>query len=216
MKSLTALTLSALLVIGVVSASPSQANTEAPVSEPTQATSQAHVQAPDAPLTYPSSEVSTTPAPVEAPAPEAPAPAPVEAPYEAPVEAPAEVVVEQPTAAPTPTTEAPVAPAEAPTEAPAPVDPRQGMTTVDGTPCMEDDPCFNCLTMGNFFCGTSEAFALYVSQFAPEGTPEEQQAAFTANYLGVYPTNGGNNVGVEGLVTVTSVINPTYEFHFKN
>ena len=212
MKSLTALTLSALLVLGVVSASPSQANTEAPSIEATQTSSEALVQAPDAPLTYPSSEVSTTPAPTEAPA---PAPAPVEAPSQAPVEAPVEpateVVSEQPTAAPTAPTQAPVAPVEAPVEAPAPFEPREGFTTVDGAPCMEDDPCFNCLTMGNFFCGTNEAFALYVSQFAPEGTPEEQRVAFDAHYLGVYPTNGGNN---PEAVKVTSIINPAYEFHF--
>lgn len=204
MKSLTALTLSALLVLGVVSASPSQANTEAPSIEATQTSSEALIQAPDAPLTYPSSEVSTTPAPTEAPA---PAPAPVEAPYEAPsqapVEAPTEVVSEQPTAAPTPTTEAPTAPTEAPVEAPAPVDTREGFTTVDGAPCTEDAPCFNCLTMGNFFCGTNEALVI-ASQFSAE---------YTVTYLGIYPPNGGNNVGVEGLETFLAA-NTIYEFHF--
>lgn len=55
-----------------------------------------------------------------------------------------------PTAPPTTTTEAPTTTVPAPPSTTVPV---PGTTTVPEVPCEEDDPCWECETMGNRICG---------------------------------------------------------------
>lgn len=151
MNTLKGLSLTALLLAGSMSfIAPTQATTEAP----TQGATQAPVEAPATDLTYESTTVTTTPAPAptsptETPTTEAPAPVEVttaattEAPTAPATEAPATPVEEPTTAAPEPTTD----PTTEPTVSPEP--------TVEPA-CMEDQPCWNCSTMGNRICGAAQ------------------------------------------------------------
>lgn len=78
-----------------------------------------------------------------------------------------------PVAAPSPSQAAPSpsqAPISVPTTAPAPVVPAPTVTTAPA-PCEEDEPCWDCATMGNMICGPVEAPAQSAQAVQPVPAP---------------------------------------------
>lgn len=134
MKSLKGLALTALVLVGSMTfVAPTQATSEATTQAITQAPTEALIQAPLVPLTQATVEVTTEPAPTVEPA---PTEAPTEAPTQAPTEAPVAPPVDNEDTYPAPAPEIPTAGPETPV-------------------CQEDDPCWDCETMGNKICGNA-------------------------------------------------------------
>lgn len=107
---------------------------------------------PGAILTADTVAVTTTPAPVEPTAPTAPATEPAPVATTEPVAAPVTTV---PVATAAPVTTAPVAAPVAPVvTAPATTEPVESyVAPAPSYECMEDQPCWDCKTMGNKICG---------------------------------------------------------------
>lgn len=199
MKTLKGLSLTALLLVGSFSfVAPTQANTEVP----TQAT-ETTLTAPTVDLSYDTTTITTTqaPAPLPEPTPALP-PAPVEEqPTTDPVEPAPTTVEEQPTAAPT-EDNLDSYPAPPPVIPATPTAPTANDSNPDaGATCLEDEPCWDCNTMGNRICGKGEAIAL-------SGYPDLD--TFNARYIGVF------KVGLqrEGYRYVQSVVSPEYSYVF--
>jgi hypothetical protein len=140
-------------------------------------------------LSAPTVEITTEPAPE-------PVAAPVEAEpvYVAPVEPVATVEPVQPA----PTTPEPVAVPVEPVATPEPV----AATVEPAIECTEDQPCWDCNTMGNRLCGLNEAIAL----------SGYDSGTFFNYYVGIYPV--GTVVNTDDYKEVTSVINPSLKYVF--
>lgn len=140
MKALFSSVLVALLVGSTMGLTYTGA--QATTTTSTEVVSEAPITAPSVALTEPITEITTIPAPI-------PTPTPTEAPTEALIVAPTVALVEP--------TEAPTEPAPAPTEETYPAPPVEPNTA--GPVCMEDDPCWDCTTMGNKICGNPVCIA---------------------------------------------------------
>lgn len=146
-----------------------QAPSHTPSQAPSQGVTQAPITAPTQALTYVAPAVTTHPA----------------------------TTAQAHTAPTQPALKAPVAPAiKAPTQAPkqvtaSPKAPVKAAKTAPKARCEEDQPCWDCKTMGNRMCGpTAKGQAEAWKNFETNGfTEDELSAPMTATYLGMVNQN---------------------------
>lgn len=219
MKLIKGLSLTALLIAGSMTfIAPTQATTQASLDTPI---TEANITAPVTALSYEApavgTEAGTTQATTEATTQattQAPAPDPT------PIQAPAPALTDPTPIVPTGPTAGPTSPAEAPTEAPSLDDtagyPAQPPAPTDlatagpevptaGAICLEDEPCWNCSTMGNRICGLTEAIDL--SGYTPE--------RFKIQYVGLFAHSDDPAMKRFGNRYVQSATNPAYDYVFQ-
>lgn len=175
----------ALLVAAMFTFQPAVASTDAVSTEV-----DAVITAPVAVLAVDSPVVTTEPAPIEEAVPVVTAPVteivtPVTVPTPVPVTSPVE-------ASPVPVEPSPVT-----TEAVPVIEP----TAVPV--CEEDQPCWDCSTMGNRICGRDEAFAL---------SGYTDWATFMNRFGATQKATGAHR---DGYRYVPSIINPEYVYAFN-
>lgn len=106
--------------------------------------------------------------------------------------------------------QAPALPAQAQVPAQAPVAPQ---APAQPTACLEDEPCWDCSTMGNRICGTTEAVLLFQAEVKDEFTVPELTALFDEHYVGVFPVSQNVDNGSDEW-TLPSQVNPEQEYLF--
>ena len=87
------------------------------------------------------------------------------------------------------------------TTSPAPISAPDEAETPVSAPCMEDEPCFDCHTMGNGVCGSPEGDVKYLKDLPPcdneDGTVTVQGVPVSLCY---WDATRGNGVGDSFIV----------------